>query len=69
MKMRKRFNITKTDKSVPCCGCLERAVFCHSSCEKYLSWSEKRKSDNEKENLARRGEKEYLDYIVGRIYD
>lgn len=29
----------------PCCGCQERAVGCHGTCEKYKAWDGKRQAE------------------------
>lgn len=49
---------------VPCLGCSDRTIICHSTCERYADWSN---DDKAKSADARRKHTEYMitqDYVI-----
>lgn len=45
--------------SCPCRDCYDRRVGCHSTCEKYIKWSDKKKAQKQE----RGRDNDYIDYI------
>jgi hypothetical protein len=45
--------------SCPCRDCYDRRIGCHSTCEKYIKWSEKKKA----QKRERERDNDYIDYI------
>lgn len=43
--MGKGITYSTSGRDCPCCGCQERAVGCHGTCEKYKAWDGKRQAE------------------------
>ena len=54
--------------SAPCKDCVDRAVGCHSACDKYKKFAYDRKEYVRKVNAYRRKEREYMEVKHASIY-
>ena len=43
----------------PCRDCYDRRIGCHSTCEKYIKWSNKKKAQKQE----RKRDNDYINYI------
>lgn len=43
--MGKGITYSTSGRDCPCCGCQERAVGCHGTCERYKAWDGKRQAE------------------------
>ena len=51
---------------VPCKGCGEREVGCHSKCEKYISWNEKHQKRLELINKNKEEQNKINDFFIDK---
>ena len=47
MSMGKGITYSTSGRDCPCCGCQERAVGCHGTCERYKAWNGKRQAERQ----------------------
>ena len=45
--MGKGITYSTSGRDCPCCGCQERAVGCHGTCERYKAWDGKRQAERQ----------------------
>ena len=43
--MGKGITYSTSGRDCPCCGCQERSVGCHGTCERYKAWDGKRQAE------------------------
>ena len=54
--------------SAPCKDCVDRAVGCHSTCDKYRQFANDRKEYAQKVKACRRKDREYIEARQESIY-
>lgn len=54
--------------SAPCKDCDDRAIGCHSTCDKYRQFAEERKEYVRKVKACRRKDREYMEARQASIY-
>ena len=47
MGMGKGITYSTSGRDCPCCGCQERTVGCHGTCERYKAWNGKRQAERQ----------------------
>ena len=47
VSMGKGITYSTSGRDCPCCGCQERAVGCHGTCERYKAWNGKRQAERQ----------------------
>lgn len=45
--MGKGITYSTSGRDCPCCGCQERTVGCHGTCERYKAWNGKRQAERQ----------------------
>lgn len=54
-------------KNVPCLGCSDRFIGCHSTCEKYKEWSKEDKKNHDAALIKKKENDLFVDYLTKSI--